>query len=153
MPPRRPSWPCSRPDSLPRHSTTGRLAMTHSAAAPDRARDANESLESLVDSLAAYHESARADTEPAIAPCEQLELMAHRELAAIREGIHDEEERGRLDHLGEWLSQDLKRLEPLLDARRGHRVASWAIAHPQRDRKSTRLNSSHVRISYAVFCL
>src|SRR5436305_4311535 len=24
---------------------------------------------------------------------------------------------------------------------------------PQRDRKSTRLNSSHVRISYAVFCL
>src|SRR5215813_9849841 len=26
--------------------------------------------------------------------------------------------------------------------------------HPQRrDRKSTRLNSSHVRISYAVFCL
>src|SRR5690554_2733136 len=26
-------------------------------------------------------------------------------------------------------------------------------AHPGRDRKSTRLNSSHVRISYAVFCL
>src|SRR3989442_11814651 len=25
--------------------------------------------------------------------------------------------------------------------------------HPVRDRKSTRLNSSHVRISYAVFCL
>src|SRR3989442_9713777 len=25
--------------------------------------------------------------------------------------------------------------------------------HVQRDRKSTRLNSSHVRISYAVFCL
>src|SRR3989442_9080764 len=25
--------------------------------------------------------------------------------------------------------------------------------HTQRDRKSTRLNSSHVRISYAVFCL
>src|SRR5690554_4189785 len=29
----------------------------------------------------------------------------------------------------------------------------WAAAHPKRDRKSTRLNSSHVRISYAVFCL
>src|SRR3989442_11245767 len=27
------------------------------------------------------------------------------------------------------------------------------ILHGQRDRKSTRLNSSHVRISYAVFCL
>src|SRR5437870_9405225 len=26
-------------------------------------------------------------------------------------------------------------------------------AEPQRDRKSTRLNSSHVAISYAVFCL
>src|SRR5436305_3220108 len=27
------------------------------------------------------------------------------------------------------------------------------IAHQKLDRKSTRLNSSHVRISYAVFCL
>src|SRR5690606_39859599 len=26
-------------------------------------------------------------------------------------------------------------------------------SHPQQDRKSTRLNSSHVKISYAVFCL
>src|SRR3989442_6248547 len=26
-------------------------------------------------------------------------------------------------------------------------------SEPKRDRKSTRLNSSHVRISYAVFCL
>src|SRR5690606_40068604 len=26
-------------------------------------------------------------------------------------------------------------------------------AHQRRDRKSTRLNSSHVKISYAVFCL
>src|SRR5690606_40195303 len=25
--------------------------------------------------------------------------------------------------------------------------------HPRQDRKSTRLNSSHVKISYAVFCL
>src|SRR5436309_16137870 len=25
--------------------------------------------------------------------------------------------------------------------------------HPREDRKSTRLNSSHVKISYAVFCL
>src|SRR5437660_5536814 len=28
-----------------------------------------------------------------------------------------------------------------------------AIGSPPRDRKSTRLNSSHVAISYAVFCL
>src|SRR3989442_3356479 len=29
----------------------------------------------------------------------------------------------------------------------------WRRCSPRRDRKSTRLNSSHVRISYAVFCL
>src|SRR5215813_14792244 len=32
-------------------------------------------------------------------------------------------------------------------------VATRAHGRPGRDRKSTRLNSSHVRISYAVFCL
>src|SRR5690625_1220702 len=29
----------------------------------------------------------------------------------------------------------------------------WAIPRAEEDRKSTRLNSSHVAISYAVFCL
>src|SRR5690625_1020798 len=29
----------------------------------------------------------------------------------------------------------------------------YEITHPIKDRKSTRLNSSHVAISYAVFCL
>src|SRR5437870_10995155 len=36
------------------------------------------------------------------------------------------------------------------------RLRSWGLAGSQggcRDRKSTRLNSSHVAISYAVFCL
>src|SRR5690606_15555915 len=46
-------------------------------------------------------------------------------------------------------------------ARRAH-AARWRAAAaglrrrcsgPERDRKSTRLNSSHVKISYAVFCL
>src|SRR5690554_7376554 len=32
-------------------------------------------------------------------------------------------------------------------------LTSCGIAYALRDRKSTRLNSSHVRISYAVFCL
>src|SRR3712207_7409056 len=31
--------------------------------------------------------------------------------------------------------------------------AGRAVAHRHRDRKSTRLNSSHANISYAVFCL
>src|SRR5690554_7388324 len=37
-----------------------------------------------------------------------------------------------------------------LVAREIHRLSQ---RHDQPDRKSTRLNSSHVRISYAVFCL
>src|SRR6202521_564850 len=36
-------------------------------------------------------------------------------------------------------------------ARADWRIASWLDS--SRDRKSTRLNSSHLRISYAVFCL
>src|SRR5688572_30853483 len=34
---------------------------------------------------------------------------------------------------------------------RGGRQGLWPV--PQQDRKSTRLNSSHSQISYAVFCL
>src|SRR5690606_39585320 len=56
--------------------------------------------------------------------------------------------------LGDWLT----RIEAGLAAHRrehpGARVAPYGvnlIVHP--DRKSTRLNSSHVKISYAVFCL
>src|SRR6266513_3084546 len=37
--------------------------------------------------------------------------------------------------------------------RRGRRRASPSRGGRARDRKSTRLNSSHVSISYAVFCL
>src|SRR5690625_7758698 len=36
---------------------------------------------------------------------------------------------------------------------RRRRLLDPGEQHPQRDRKSTRLNSSHVAISYAVFCL
>src|SRR3989442_1973236 len=39
------------------------------------------------------------------------------------------------------------------DPRRGRAARLRAHALDARDRKSTRLNSSHVRISYAVFCL
>src|SRR3712207_7950793 len=36
---------------------------------------------------------------------------------------------------------------------KGRARASGIVAADQRDRKSTRLNSSHANISYAVFCL
>src|SRR5437667_4645946 len=39
-------------------------------------------------------------------------------------------------------------------AQAGHRRAwPWRDRCPRGDRKSTRLNSSHITISYAVFCL
>src|SRR3989442_10221154 len=44
-------------------------------------------------------------------------------------------------------SRRTPRRSPLRRARSPEAVGSWG------DRKSTRLNSSHVRISYAVFCL
>src|SRR5690606_41261375 len=57
----------------------------------------------------------------------------------LAEGV--EQRSARLEHLGQQRSQrrDDRRAEP------GERGAE--------DRKSTRLNSSHVKISYAVFCL
>src|SRR3989442_2642527 len=60
---------------------------------------------------------------------------------------------------GERAAQPLARLLNPLDGAQ----ACLLLCHPhslaieagrlERDRKSTRLNSSHVRISYAVFCL
>src|SRR5205814_7472650 len=38
-------------------------------------------------------------------------------------------------------------------ARRRSTILAQALGRKQRDRKSTRLNSSHLGISYAVFCL
>src|SRR5436305_10343631 len=50
---------------------------------------------------------------------------------------------GLLGHRGIWLpARQVDRVGGADDRARGHR-----------DRKSTRLNSSHVRTSYAVFCL
>src|SRR5574340_1420972 len=46
-----------------------------------------------------------------------------------------------------WLTANSKVLErQILRA-----LSAYADAHPMRDRKSTRLNSSHQKISYAVF--
>src|SRR5690606_41433135 len=40
--------------------------------------------------------------------------------------------------------------QPCSELRRGNHLGRIRLARP--DRKSTRLNSSHVKISYAVFC-
>src|SRR5436853_6029885 len=39
------------------------------------------------------------------------------------------------------------------EPRKWTRIVSWGSPSPRSDRKSTRLNSSHLGISYAVFCL
>src|SRR3712207_8139010 len=46
--------------------------------------------------------------------------------------------------------QDATVLDPSITLRRGRGLLRWSGC---RDRKSTRLNSSHANISYAVFCL
>src|SRR3712207_8444333 len=60
----------------------------------------------------------------------------------------------------EWTEERRRPVEVDPDDRRPVRglvprqeVAGEALEHPQQDRKSTRLNSSHANISYAVFCL
>src|SRR3712207_6941697 len=40
-----------------------------------------------------------------------------------------------------------------LGALRADKLTRWRVTAEDRDRKSTRLNSSHANISYAVFCL
>src|SRR5439155_25384208 len=48
------------------------------------------------------------------------------------------------------------RADPIDFVLNNHRSAKFRLPHPRQfrgDRKSTRLNSSHVAISYAVFCL
>src|SRR5690606_39439116 len=52
---------------------------------------------------------------------------------------------------GLWLADGRRRPDRDRDAARERRRGRGEDRH--RDRKSTRLNSSHVKISYAVFCL
>src|SRR5438270_9074260 len=56
-----------------------------------------------------------------------------------------------------WPEPELPRTEGTRKLKRAA-IREWVMSggvprHVQRDRKSTRLNSSHSQISYAVFCL
>src|SRR3712207_8601504 len=48
---------------------------------------------------------------------------------------------------------DLRQRGPRAGGVDGRRARARRLARRRRDRKSTRLNSSHANISYAVFCL
>src|SRR3712207_7455774 len=61
--------------------------------------------------------------------------------------------RSRLPERHALLSQpELPCIWQVVDTRANHGPTP-RLAHRQKDRKSTRLNSSHANISYAVFCL
>src|SRR5690554_6539384 len=87
---------------------------------------------------------------------QQLEL-AHQKLNKVRDqrthpGLDDKQ-------LTSWNAMTIKGLAEAGLALQNtnyideaKKTANWLVDH-QLDRKSTRLNSSHVRISYAVFCL
>src|SRR5947199_5164679 len=68
-------------------------------------------------------------------------FRSSRELAKVRTGRANPalQEGVRVDYYGT--------MSPLQN------VANVTVADPRLDRKSTRLNSSHLGISYAVFCL
>src|SRR3712207_7968269 len=66
------------------------------------------------------------------------------------EVVRDEQQRGAVG--GPDVGEQVEHLRLHRHVERGHRLVTDDQAGP-RDRKSTRLNSSHANISYAVFCL
>src|SRR2546427_7015924 len=97
--------------------------------------------------IGALHHAARRRASPrgerALAttlPAQQLRV-----LQPVLVGVIREHHRATAQRVDEWLGH-----------RQAHRRAAQAATKPPlqlRDRKSTRLNSSHSQISYAVFCL
>src|SRR5436305_7436987 len=93
------------------------------------------------------------------APRTLLSFPTRRSSDLDRDEHHDEDDDvdERDEHQDEppqRLSGDFEKHDEVVDGddRRPTRLPGFGEDLPQ-DRKSTRLNSSHVRISYAVFCL
>src|ERR1035441_10909860 len=57
------------------------------------------------------------------------------------------------EHAQKWLEQGVARLSELQDKLYAQNQWAVLLIFQAIDRKSTRLNSSHLGISYAVFCL
>src|SRR5438105_13329393 len=119
------------------------------------------------------------DQLPLVVPVEEFDVIPHlRRLAAMTQDRIGQVEGCRVVHEAAARAQTPERRRPDLVARRRsavlhdavagadvvqEEVAEWldpfvpeGVRHRQRlppDRKSTRLNSSHEWISYAVFCL
>src|SRR5690606_39553979 len=84
-------------------------------------------------------------------------LAVTQSVVRVGQCIHDGEEQlegGRIERafaIAHTCEDALERVTRLFDGR--HVRHTRSTLHRVRDRKSTRLNSSHVKISYAVFCL
>src|SRR2546430_7794434 len=84
---------------------------------------------------------------------DRAESPEHADLAAIS---HERAARGGGREIERVLDLDLARDLPVLAPRERHQMARTLRLDDldlEIDRKSTRLNSSHSQISYAVFCL
>src|SRR5699024_9607506 len=78
-------------------------------------------------------------------------LMPDHEWVEERESVANEEDRAdSVNIINDVVDESQIKRRPLL---RNTLIGALAIAPLPADRKSTRLNSSHVSISYAVFCL
>src|SRR3712207_6922150 len=79
-------------------------------------------------------------------------LFPYTTLFRSEEVDHERADEGLRDRLVEADRQ--RRVEVgVRRERRGHEEVPGHAQHRRQDRKSTRLNSSHANISYAVFCL
>src|SRR5437899_3636621 len=77
------------------------------------------------------------------------------EVARLLEGFHNETVNRLLDRINRFLIREGEQVIALGETMRERLIAEKG-AEPHKvkvDRKSTRLNSSHLGISYAVFCL
>src|SRR2546426_6406619 len=79
-------------------------------------------------------------------------LSLHDALPIFSDGGVSRIRAGQGDHEGYYATKRLARLVHSRGDPRG-RPIGINLNHRSRDRKSTRLNSSHLVISYAVFCL
>src|SRR5690554_7494856 len=68
-------------------------------------------------------------------------------------GITRPETGGHAQRLQQWLARGLHGEMEWMKHHGDKRYTPTSLVLGTEDRKSTRLNSSHVRISYAVFCL
>src|SRR5690606_41891971 len=92
-----------------------------------------------------------------LVPAQTFSLSLHDALPISRRiGGHERADFAVLFYLAEHLFFDIQPFDHHFNnpiGRRNRRHVVIEITGGNEDRKSTRLNSSHVKISYAVFCL